>query len=148
MDKTAGIWDAIIRVIGHDLLLLEVNSVVVVFKERGSKEVHARKIGKHSPPLRPWGVEFRACGKPGCSGRKSQDFFVQSKECDVRMTCRFCGWTSAWVKEKDWKGEVFKVDRTLPNVFWHAYPASHSLQNLFIEVTQQKEAGGSGARRP
>ncbi|KAF8426445.1 hypothetical protein L210DRAFT_791616, partial [Boletus edulis BED1] len=75
VDKTAGIWDTVVRVIGQDLLLLEVNTVILVYKERGSHEVVARKIGKHAPPMRPWGVEFNACATPGCK-RSSRDFFV------------------------------------------------------------------------
>jgi hypothetical protein len=145
VDKTAGIWETIVRVIGHDLLFLEVNTAVVIFRERGSKNVFCRKVGKHSPPMRPWGMQFRACGTPNCI-RRPLDFFVQNDNYEVRMTCRFCGWRSEWVKEQDWKTSVFKLDRTLPNVFWHSYPASQSLQNLFVEVTAKKSGERSAAR--
>ncbi|KAF8124456.1 hypothetical protein EV363DRAFT_1178020, partial [Boletus edulis] len=135
IDKTAGIWYTILRVIGHDLLLLEVNSVVVIFKERGQSEVMARKIGRHSLPMRPWGVEFRACAAPTCEPT-AHDFFVQNDGYGVRMACRWCGWRSVWVKEKDWKAYVFRMDSSLPNVFWHSYPPSYSLQNIFVEATR------------
>lgn len=139
VDKTGSLWETIVRVIGHDLLLLQVNAVVVVYRERDTNEVEARKIGRHDPPLRPWGVEFHACGTPGCD-RMSRDFVVRSDIFDVRMTCRYCRWTSAWVKQPHWKDHVFRLDSTLPNVFWHDYPPSKSLQQLFVDVTGKKAA--------
>ncbi|KAI9568139.1 hypothetical protein HD554DRAFT_2172537 [Boletus coccyginus] len=138
VDKTAGIWDTVMSVVGQDIHLLEVNSVVVVFKERGSSEVLARKIARHAPPMRPWGVEFRACATPQCD-RTPFDFYVNNNNFDVRMRCRACGWVSAWVKERHWKEHVFRLDSTLPKVFWHSYPPSHALQNIFVEATREKE---------
>ena len=131
------------RVIGHDIILLEVTAAVVVYRARGSNEVLAKRIGRHSPPIRPWGVEFCACGKPGCQPR-TNDFYVQSSAFDIRMTCRCCGWQSAWVKERHWKNFVFRLDRTLPNVFWHDYPAPKSLENLFVDVTEEADRAGTG----
>jgi hypothetical protein len=145
MDKTVGIWEMIIWVIGHDLLFLEVNTVVAICREWSLKNVFCRKVGKHSPPMWPWGMQFRVCGTPSCT----QNFFVQNDNYDVHMTCRFCGWRSEWVKEQDGKTSVFKLDRTLPNMFWHSYPASQLLQNLFVEVTAKKSGGcrwGAGGR--
>ena len=52
-----GLWHASILsgmldwVIGHDIILLKVTVAVVVYRERGSDEVLAKKIGWHSPPL-------------------------------------------------------------------------------------------------
>lgn len=144
MDKTAGIWETLVRVIGHDIILLEVTAAVVVYRERGSDEVLAKKIARHSPPLRPWGVEFRACGTPDCHPRP-QDLYVQSNDFDVRMNCRSCGWLSVWVKERHWKNRVFRLDRTLPNVFWHDYPAPKSLENIFVDATREVIQAGAGS---
>lgn len=141
VDKTAGIWDTVLRVVGHDLLLLEVNAVVVIFRERGSSEVLARKIARHAPPLRPWGVDFSVCGTPNCA-RKPHHFFVKNDGYAVRVTCRFCGWRSEWVDDNHLANRgVFKVDRSLPNVFWHPYPPPPSLQNVFVDVTEIKRRG-------
>lgn len=144
VDKTAGIWDTVARVIGQDLHLLEVNAVVIVYKERCSQEVVARKIARHSPPMRPWGFEFHACGSSHCEPR-SQDFAMQNSDFDVRTSCRCCGWKSAWVKERHWKRCLFRLDRTLPNVFWHEYPASKALENLFVDITSEMEGSGASA---
>ena len=66
IDKMARIWKTIICTISHDLLVLEVNTVVVIFKECGSHTIYPRKMGKHSPPMWPWGIEFSACGTLSC----------------------------------------------------------------------------------
>ncbi|KAG9312768.1 hypothetical protein JVU11DRAFT_7205 [Chiua virens] len=143
VDKTMGLWDTVMSVVGQDLHLLEVNSVVAIFKERGSTEVLSRKIARHAPPMRPWGVEFRACGTPNCD-RTTFDFYVQNDGYDVRMTCRACGWKSAWVKERHWGHHVFRLDNTLPTVFWHSYPPSEALYNIFIEASKEKWKEGRG----
>ncbi|KAI9574181.1 hypothetical protein HD554DRAFT_2034357 [Boletus coccyginus] len=39
MDKTAEIWDTVMSIISQDIYLLEINSIVIVFKEWGSSEV-------------------------------------------------------------------------------------------------------------
>ena len=136
VDKTAGIWDTIIRVIGHDLHLLQVNLVIAVYKEHGQDGVVARKIGCHTLPMHLWGVEFDSCGMPGCQP-SPLDFFIQNSRYDVRMTCRLCHWQSAWVKEDAWKHHIFRMDTTLPNIFWHSYPPLNSLRNIFVDVTAQ-----------
>ncbi|KAG9312769.1 hypothetical protein JVU11DRAFT_7206 [Chiua virens] len=143
VDKTMGLWDTVMSVVGQDLHLLEVNSVVAIFKERGSTEVLSRKIARHAPPMRPWGVEFRACGTPNCD-RTTFDFYVQNDGYDVRMTCRACGWKSAWVKERHWGHHVFRLDNTLPTVFWHSYPPSDALKTLFVETSKGNAKDGGG----
>lgn len=141
VDKTVDIWETVLRVVAQDASLLEVSSVVVIYRERGSTEVQSRQIGLHAPPYRPWGVEFRACGKEGCSPTRG-DFLIKSRGSSVRMICRLCGWGSAWVKEKDVEGLLTCPNRTVPNVFWHSYPPSPALESLFVRVTQKMEEGG------
>jgi hypothetical protein len=84
VDKTAGIWETIIQAISHNLLFLKVNTVVVIFREQGLKNVFCRKVGKHSPPMRPWDMQFRVCGTPHCI-RRPLDFFVQNDYYNVCM---------------------------------------------------------------
>jgi hypothetical protein len=76
--------------------------------------------------------------KPGCQ-LHTYDFSVESHNFNICMTCRSCSWQSAWVKEWDWKNFVFWLDCTLPNlnVFWYDYLAPKSLENLFIDVTEE-----------
>ena len=38
----------------------------------------------------------------------------------------------------DFKGLLFQLSSALPDVFWHKYPASAELQNLFMRVTKLK----------
>lgn len=135
VDKTADIWDAILQVVSHDPNLLEVNSVVVIYKERESEAVHAREIALHAPPYRPWGVEFQACGTEGCNPTPS-DFYVKSQGPAIRMTCRLCQWVSAWVKTKDAEHLLTCPNRTVPNVFWHSFPPSPALASLFVRATK------------
>ena len=59
VDKTAGIWDTIIRVIRHNLHLLQVNLLVAVYKEHGQDCIVVRKIGRHTLPMHPWGSGVR-----------------------------------------------------------------------------------------
>ena len=139
VDKSAGIWDSIARVVAQDHNLLQANAAVLVYKERGSKEVTARKIGRHSAPLRPWGVEFRACATPGCQP-EFLDFYVRCEGgMDVRLTCRRCSWQSEWVKSIDRKNLIFNLDSTMPSVFWHEYPPTEDLQRLFVNVSREKQ---------
>ena len=102
MDKTAAIWDMVMSVVGHNLHLLESNSVVIIFKEWGSSDVLARRIVWHAPPMQPLGVEFHTCATPQCD-HTSLDFYVQNDNFNVCMRCRVCGWMSVWVKERHWK---------------------------------------------
>lgn len=128
--KMEGIWDTVERVIAADETLLSANTVVVIFKERGSTEVVARKIAKHRPPHRPWGVQFCIC--PECEDAETPyDFYFRNNRWNVKVKCRGCGWESAWVKEKRWGKHCFRSPNGLRNVFWHAYPPSQALQRLF-----------------
>ena len=138
IDKTADIWNTILRIVSHDPNLLEVNSVVIIYRERGTEIVQARQIALHAPPYRPWGVEFQGCGKEGCNPTTTNIRF-RSQGSSIRMTCRLCGWESAWVKEKDIMTLLTRVDNTVPNVFWHNYPASPALASLFMSVTQRRQ---------
>ena len=141
VNKTAGIRDTVLWVVGHDLLLLEVNAVVIIFRERGSSEVLARKIARHAPPLQPWGVDFSVCGTLNCT-QKPHHFFIKNNSHAVCVMCRFCGWRSEWVDDNHLADRgVFKVDRSLPNIFWHPYPPLPSLQNVFMDITEIKRWG-------
>jgi hypothetical protein len=95
VNKTAGICDTLMWVIGHNIILLEATAAVMVYRECGSSEVLANKIVCHRPPSQPWGVEFHTCGKPGCQ-LCTYDFYMQSHDFDICMTCRSCDWQSAW----------------------------------------------------
>jgi hypothetical protein len=136
VDKTGNIWDTVSRVVGRDLNLLTMNSVVVIYRERGG-EVKSRHIGLHCPPLRAWGVEFSACATEGCRPAP-YDFIIRDNDTGVRITCRLCHWRSVSLKLSDVKGVLFRLSSTVPNVFWHEYPPSLELQDVFVTVTKSK----------
>lgn len=136
VDKTANIWDTLSRVVGRDINLLHTNNVLVIYRERGG-EVLCRQIGLHAPPIRAWGVEFIACGKEGCQP-SAYDFIVRDNDCGTRLVCRLCNWTSAALKPKDINGLIYRLSSTVPDVFWHEYPPSAQLQDVFVRVTHEK----------
>jgi hypothetical protein len=47
--------------------------------------------------------------------------------------------------EQHWKNFIFQLDLTLSNMFWHNYPAPKSLENLFVDVTEEVGRVGAGA---
>lgn len=102
VNKTVGIWEIIMSIAGHNLHLLKGNSVVMIFKEWGLNEVLVGKIGQHTPPMQPWGIEFSTCRKTGCIWTAS-DFFTQSENYDICMECRMCVWKSVWVRSSTGK---------------------------------------------
>ena len=131
--------DTILQVVGHDLLLLEVNAVVIIFREWGSSEVLTRKIARHAPPLQPWGINFSVCRMLKCVW-KPYHFSIRNDGYTIHTTCRFCGWRSEWVDDKCLaERNVFKVDKVLSNIFWHLYLPLPSLENIFIDVTETKQ---------
>lgn len=133
------LWDAIIQVVSHDLDLLRVNNVVAVYRERGSETIDCRAIGLHSPPMRPWGIEFAACNTDRCTP-KPYEFHTRTNAHGVSMQCRRCGWSSAVVKMSDIQEYVFPFNSTLPDVYWHAYPTSTALAAIFVTVTKHKQS--------
>lgn len=137
VNKYADIWGTVIQVVSQELDLLQVNSVVVVYKERGSGSVECREIGLHLLPMRPWGVEFAACGKEGCRP-KAYEFHTRTTGGGVSTQCRRCGWVSRVVKNSDIKEYVFPFNSTVPNVYWHTYPTCMALGAIFVTITKQK----------
>lgn len=137
VDKTGNVWETISQVVGRDLSLLQMNSVVAIYRERNAG-VKCRHIGSHCPPLRAWGVEFTACATKGCRP-SAYDFSIRENNSGVRVTCRLCGWRSAALKVGDLVGEIFRLSSALPDVYWHEYPASAELQGIFLRVTKAKE---------
>lgn len=138
IDKTAGIWDSVSKVVSYDQVLLD-SSVVVICRERDEANptnIIARKIARHQASRRPYGFEFKTCGNRECpGGSRGLDFLVENKGLDVKMTCRICLWESAWVPDKDFKEHFHKIPGGPLDVFWHSYPASPSLQLLFVSTT-------------
>lgn len=45
-------------------------------------------------------------------------------------------------EEQHWKEHIFRLNSTLPKIFWHSSPPSEALQNIFIEVTRERGGGG------
>ena len=133
--KTANLWDTVLRAVLSYIHVLGVTDVVVIYRERGCNKVQARKIARDSPPFRPWGVEFQACATEGCNPRRVTGFFTETQGSAVRMTCRQCGWKSAWVNEENTEGLVMSVGEMFPDVFWHEYPVSPALASLFVTIT-------------
>ena len=147
LDKTSNIWDSIARVAGQDLNLLQMNSVIVIYRERGATmEVKARHIGLHCPPLRAFGVEFRACATEGCRP-SPYDFILRDNHSGIRMTCRLCKWRSASLKASDVQGLINRLSSTTPDVFWHEYPAGVDIQDVFVRVTKRKELESAEAKK-
>lgn len=137
VDKTANIWDMLSRVVGRDINLLHTNNVVAIYRERGG-EVKSRQIGLHAPPMRAWGFEFTACGNEECRP-SPYDFIIKDNECGTRMTCRLCNWSSATLKLRDVTGLFFRLSSTVPDVYWHDYPPSVELQDVFVRVTNRRK---------
>ncbi|KAI9568084.1 hypothetical protein HD554DRAFT_815522 [Boletus coccyginus] len=145
VDKRGNLWETLAVAIGQDSDMLKTNGVVIIFRERETSGVMVRKIGLHHPPHRVWGMEFDACMTEGCRPTP-RDFLVKSNESGIRMMCRLCLWRSATVKATDGEGLLNKINGSMPKVYWHSYPASLSLRNLFVAVTKEKERGeGDGA---
>ncbi|KAF8425811.1 hypothetical protein L210DRAFT_934937 [Boletus edulis BED1] len=88
VNKGTNIWDEVILAASQEIELLQVNSVVAVYKERGYEVVHCREIGLHSLPMRPWGIEFAACGTEGCRPRVYEFHTRTSGGGWVRTQCR------------------------------------------------------------
>lgn len=137
VDKTDNVWQTIARVVGRDINLLHTNNVVVIYRERG-EGVKCRQIGLHCPPLRAWGFEFTACATAECRP-SPYDFIIRDNDVGVRMTCRLCNWQSASLKLRDVEGQLFRLSSTVPDVFWHEYPPSTSLENIFVAATHKKQ---------
>lgn len=137
VDKTANLWETLSRVVGRDVNLLHTNNVLIIYRERGSG-VQCRQIGLHAPPMRAWGVEFTACGNEQCRPCP-YDFVIKDNDCGTRMVCRLCSWTSKALKPKDISGLLFRLSSTVPDVFWHEYPPSAQLQDVFVCTTKQKQ---------
>lgn len=136
VDKTANIWDTVSRVVGRDVNLLHTNNVLLIYREREGP-VLCRLIGLHAPPIRAWGVEFTACGNESC--RPSEyDLIVRNNDCGTRVVCSRCNWRSAALKVDDIKGVLHRLNSTVPDVFWHDYPPSPELRDIFVSVTKSK----------
>jgi hypothetical protein len=71
IDNTMGIWDILVQVIGHDIILLEAPAAIVVYRECRSSEVLVKKIVHHSPPSQPWGISLAASCIPTTSPWKA-----------------------------------------------------------------------------
>lgn len=138
VDKTCDIWDTLTRAVGRDINLLHTNSVIAIYRERRG-EVRCRQIGLHCPPTRAWGFEFTACGSDECRPTP-YDFIIRDNGTGVRATCRRCNWASVALKPRDLDGLLFRLSSTVPDVFWHEYPPSVELQDLFVRVTKQRRA--------
>ncbi|KAI9568141.1 hypothetical protein HD554DRAFT_2172539 [Boletus coccyginus] len=139
VDNTGGLWESLSRLAGRELKQLQMNTVVLIYRERG-EGVKCRQIGLHQPPMRAWGVEFSACGKEGCRPTP-YDFDIRDSGGRVHFTCRLCHWRSAALRDSDLKGLVFRLSSSLPDVYWHDYPPSMELQDALVRATKHKTAG-------
>jgi hypothetical protein len=138
VDKSGNIWETISRVVARDINLLHTNTVVLIYREReGAREVKSRQIGLHYPPMRAWGFEFTACGNDACRP-SPYDFSMKDNESGTRIVCRLCGWASTALKIKDVEGLFVRLSSTVPNVFWHEYPPSAELQDVFVRITKSR----------
>ncbi|KAF8547654.1 hypothetical protein OG21DRAFT_1527013 [Imleria badia] len=91
------LWDAIVEVVSQELDLLQVNSVIATYRERGSQTVECQEIGLQSPLMRPWDIEFAACGKDRCTP-KWYEFHTRTTAQGVKVKCRRCSWVSEVVR--------------------------------------------------
>ena len=110
---------------------------MLIYRERG-EEVQCRQIGLHCPPIRVWGFEFAACGNHECRP-SPYDCSIRENKSGIRMICRLCNWCSALLRLRDADGMISRVNSTVPNMYWHEYPASMRLQDLFVRATCRKE---------
>ncbi|KAF8134838.1 hypothetical protein EV363DRAFT_1159979, partial [Boletus edulis] len=84
IDKTGDLWDVLSQDVCQDLHLLQMNSIVVLFKEcYGLNSMPtAREISLHYLPNRLWGISFSTYGKESCN-LTSHDFDMQSSSSGV-----------------------------------------------------------------
>jgi hypothetical protein len=115
INKYTDILGMVIQVVSQELDLLQVNRVVMVYKERGSGLVECLEIGLHLLPTRPLGVEFVACAKKGCQP-KVYEIHTHTTRGGVSMQCRYCGWMSMMLKTTETKEHIFPFNSTVPNV--------------------------------
>lgn len=135
IDKTDGIWNVVLRTVGHDLALLQSTNVICIHKDRGDVAVSCRSIGHHDPAVRPWGVEFVKCATPGCQHSR-HDLVFQYNRRRVRLTCRKCMWRSGWVNERGASQYIGVLNSKLRGIYWCEYPPQEELRSIFLRAEQ------------
>lgn len=137
VDKVAGIWDTVSQAVGQDRTLLQATNAVLIYRERGGEQTLSRRIGVHYPPLRPWGFQFKGCGTEECRPQTSK-LLIRNSHGKVQIHCQRCLWKSAAVGENDVKGHFFSLGGKTPNVYWHNFPASQELKEIFKTITSKQ----------
>ena len=89
----------------------------------------------HVVPWRAFGIEFKACGTPECNPLPYR-MLVKGDAARFRLVCSQCKWKSAWLKAEEHPPHLYQVNRVVsPLLFWHSYPPSPGLLNLFVDAT-------------
>lgn len=131
------VWTALCNVLASSNDLLDYTTAVLVYSttSNGERVVKCRQIGKDIPGVRAFGYEFKSCATPGCQPTAA-DLRVFNSDSKIHLRCLKCKWRSASVSTNQDNQHFKKIDKTnSPNLFWHYYPASSSLQNFFVEQT-------------
>lgn len=126
--------------------ILHHTSPVIIYSTTsdGQQTVRARRLAKHTLPWRAFGYEFRACMNPDCNPPPYQ-MHVKGKTNRFRVACSKCGWKSAKLELKSYEPHVYQVNPVAsPLLFWHSYPASPGLQNLFVDASRKPSSRMAG----
>ncbi|KAJ8581503.1 hypothetical protein M405DRAFT_847007 [Rhizopogon salebrosus TDB-379] len=148
---SSDLWASMCSMLTSNNELLDHTTLVMVYavEVNGERRVESRQIAKHSLPFRPFGHEFRACGTSGCQP-KAYDFTARTKKNAVHLVCTKCGWQSGKIRF-DANNDHFKQLSPIkaPLLFWHHFPPSAALQNLFVShgksrLTSVVQGNGAG----
>lgn len=141
------VWAGLTQMLATSNDFLEYTTAVVVYSSylTGQRTVECRQITKDSLGVRAFGFEFKACATQGCHP-SAADMRVFNKDAKVHLCCLKCHWRSAWVRT-DEDNEYFKRVHKIvaPTLFWHHFPPSIGLQNLFVEVSKPKAGAAASS---
>lgn len=151
---TGDIWASVCNMLTSNNEVLNYTTLVILYavEVNGERQVESRQITKHAPPYHAFGYQFKACGTPGCNPN-IHDITVHTSRQKVQLQCTKCNWRSGKVRS-DTSNEYFKQVNPMkaPLLFWHHFPPSPALQNLFVSVArsmptprvEQSERGVAG----
>ena len=131
------LWGVFTRALESTLKVLESLLINFVFVEQWGEKLTCRHVAMYHLLFNAWGVSFRTCGGKDCKDVISSDLSFHIKKNTLCYYCAFCGWKSCRVKQEDIAAMVFLMLFNLLLVFWHTYPPSLYLLNIFTRLTKE-----------
>ena len=141
VDKTLHIWDIVSWLVSKDVNLLHTNNVLIIYRKREGP-VLCWLIGLHAPSIWAWGIKFTVYGNKNCR-LSDYNLIIWNNNCSTWVVCSRCNWRSAtWrsatFKVNNIKGVLHRLNSTIPDIFWHHYPLSSELWDIFVSITTSK----------